>query len=47
METGLRVFLLTLVLAALPGCATVRGWFHHGHTPAEPTEAQADRKSVV
>ena len=41
METGLRVFLLTVALAALPGCATVRGWFHHGHTSTEPTEAQA------
>jgi outer membrane beta-barrel protein len=40
METGLRVFLLTLVLALLPGCATVRGWFHHGPKSAEP-EAQA------
>jgi len=30
METGIRVLLLTLALALLPGCATVRGWFHHG-----------------
>ncbi|MBS0578927.1 MAG: outer membrane beta-barrel domain-containing protein [Proteobacteria bacterium] len=42
METGLRVFLLTALLATLPGCATVRGWFHHGSPPSnEPTEAQA------
>jgi outer membrane beta-barrel protein len=41
METGLRVFLLTVALAALPGCATVRGWFHHGPKSTEPTEAQA------
>src|SRR5450432_1519446 len=41
METGLRVFLLTVALAALPGCATVRGWFHRSHTATAPTEAQA------
>jgi outer membrane beta-barrel protein len=41
METGLRVFLLTVVLAGLPGCASVRSWFHRGHPAAEPTEAQA------
>jgi outer membrane beta-barrel protein len=41
METGLRVFLLTLLLAGLPGCASVRSWFHHEHPAAEPTEAQA------
>jgi outer membrane beta-barrel protein len=28
METRLRILLLTAVLAALPGCATVRHWFH-------------------
>lgn len=41
METGLRVFLLTVALAALPGCSTVRGWFHPDHKSAAPTEAQA------
>jgi outer membrane beta-barrel protein len=41
METGLRVFLLMVALVALPGCATVRGWFHHSHTSTAPTEAQA------
>lgn len=29
METGFRILLLTALLAALPGCATVRSWFHH------------------
>jgi outer membrane beta-barrel protein len=29
METGIRVLLLTALLAALPGCATVRDWYHH------------------
>jgi len=28
METGIRVLLLTALLAALPGCATVRDWYH-------------------
>jgi outer membrane beta-barrel protein len=28
METGFRILLLTAVLAALPGCASVRSWFH-------------------
>jgi outer membrane beta-barrel protein len=40
METGLRVFLLTVVLGALPGCATVRHWFHHS-TPTPDSAAQA------
>lgn len=30
METGIRILLLTVALAVLPGCASVRGWFHHG-----------------
>jgi len=29
METGIRVLLLTALLAALPGCASVRDWYHH------------------
>src|SRR5205823_4404812 len=28
METGIRILLLTALLAALPGCASVRDWFH-------------------
>jgi outer membrane beta-barrel protein len=30
METGIRILLLTAILAALPGCASVRSWYH-GH----------------
>jgi outer membrane beta-barrel protein len=40
METGIRVLLLTLALALLPGCATVRGWFHGKHA-ASSTETEA------
>jgi len=29
METGIRILLLTALLAALPGCASVRDWYHH------------------
>jgi hypothetical protein len=29
METGIRVLLLTVALAALSGCASVRDWYHH------------------
>lgn len=28
MENGFRILLLMLLLVALPGCATVRNWFH-------------------
>jgi outer membrane beta-barrel protein len=34
METGLRILLLTALLATLPGCASMRNWFHHGSQPA-------------
>jgi outer membrane beta-barrel protein len=37
METRLRIFLLTVVLATLPGCATVRHWFHRDHQSAVDT----------
>ena len=39
METGIRVLLLTAALALLPGCATVRGWFHGKHAPSADTQA--------
>jgi len=29
METGIRILLLTALLGALPGCASVRDWYHH------------------
>ena len=43
MESRVRVFLLIAVLATLPGCATVRGWFHH--KPAAPA-AQAEEDNA-
>ncbi len=48
METGIRVLLLTVVLIALPGCSTVRNWFHHrsevrqAKTQQEQEAAQQD-----
>ena len=41
METGFRILLLTAVLAALPGCATVRSWFHHSPPSAGSSSAGA------
>jgi len=38
METWVRILLLTLALAVLPGCATVRHWFHHGSKTAQPAD---------
>jgi outer membrane beta-barrel protein len=40
MESRIRILLLTAILVALPGCASVRNWFHHGSAPA-PTPAGA------
>jgi len=40
METGIRVLLLTAALALLPGCATVRNWFHGRHA-ANNADTQA------
>jgi outer membrane beta-barrel protein len=40
METGLRVLLLTVCGLALGGCASVRGWFHHGGPPPEPEQTE-------
>jgi len=37
MESRLRIFLLIAALAVLPGCATVRHWFHHDHQAAPDT----------
>jgi outer membrane beta-barrel protein len=41
METGFRVLLLTAVLMGLPGCASVRNWFHHR---SEVRQAKAEAK---
>jgi outer membrane beta-barrel protein len=44
MENGIRILLLTAVLAALCGCASVRNWYHarHGSQPAAQGSADAD-----
>ncbi|HYC10375.1 MAG TPA: outer membrane beta-barrel domain-containing protein [Steroidobacteraceae bacterium] len=39
MESGIRILLLTAALATLPGCATVRGWFHHGSSGGAASSA--------
>jgi len=44
METGIRVLLLTAALALLPGCATVRNWFHGRHA-ANSADTQAAQPS--
>ncbi len=45
METRLRIFLLTVVLATLPGCATVRHWFHRDQPSAANTAPAEDDNS--
>jgi outer membrane beta-barrel protein len=42
MESRLRIFLLTVVLASLPGCATVRHWFHHDQPSAADSAPAED-----
>ena len=44
METGIRVLLLTAALVLLPGCATVRHWFHGRHA-ADSADAQSTAPS--
>jgi outer membrane beta-barrel protein len=41
METGIRVLLLTALLAALPGCASVRDWYHQRAERRAASQAQA------
>ena len=41
METGIRVLLLTALLAALPGCASVRDWYHQRAERRAARQAQA------
>ena len=53
METGIRVLLLTAVLMTLPGCASVRNWFHHRSevrqqkAEAKEEAAQADAQAAA
>jgi len=42
MESRLRILLLTVVLATLPGCATVRYWFHRDHASAADSAPAED-----
>jgi outer membrane beta-barrel protein len=41
METGTRVLLLTALLAALPGCASVRDWYHRRAERRAASQAQS------
>jgi outer membrane beta-barrel protein len=43
MERRIRVLLLIAALAALPGCASVRNWFHHGSKSTAGSSATADQ----
>src|ERR1700743_1674696 len=45
METGIRVLLLTAVLMALPGCASVRNWFHQ-RSEVRQQEAEAKEEGA-
>ena len=55
METGIRVLLLTALLAALPGCASVRDWYHQRaerraaraaqSAPPPPSESSQDENA--
>jgi outer membrane beta-barrel protein len=41
METRIRILLLTAVLAVLPGCASVRDWFHQRAERRAAAKAQS------
>jgi outer membrane beta-barrel protein len=48
METGLRILLLTALLATLPGCASVHNWFHRSSpAPVEPAAEDSAPPRVV
>src|SRR5579883_1434243 len=42
MESRLRIFLLSVALTLLPGCGTVRHWFHRDHQAAPVTAQEED-----
>jgi len=47
MENGIRILLLTVVLAVLPGCSSVRNWYHqraarHAQAARPAADEQAD-----
>ena len=41
METGIRILLLTALLASLAGCASVRDWYH------QRAERRAERRAAA
>ena len=41
METGTRILLLTALLALLPGCASVRDWYHQRAERRAASRAQS------
>jgi hypothetical protein len=43
MESWIRVLLLSVALASLSGCASVRNWFHH--SPKQDTDQTADQNA--
>lgn len=50
MENGIRILLLTVLLAALPGCASVRNWYHqraerHAQSAAGGSQSAADEQA--
>jgi outer membrane beta-barrel protein len=46
MESGIRVLLLTALLAGLSGCASVRSWFHHRAQPAPAAGEESQDQSA-
>jgi outer membrane beta-barrel protein len=46
MESGIRVLLLTALLAALAGCASVRNWFHHRAPPAATATDESEDQNA-
>src|SRR5579864_1068116 len=45
MESRIRILLLTAVLAALTGCASVRSWFHHRPASTASADQAADQNA--
>ena len=43
METGIRILLLTAALTLLPGCASVRDWYHHRAERRAAAKAQREQ----
>jgi outer membrane beta-barrel protein len=46
MESGIRVLLLTALLAGLSGCASVRSWFHHRAQPGPAAGEESQDQSA-